>query len=134
MFARVMAHVAGLTQSGQVAGAVVAGIVIEMRAGEDHAGPAKGQGRGDARQARLLADHVGRGAKGPHAPAPPVPPAPGAVVPRGSVAEMDDLASVGPPAMLAASLSAAEADQRRQFAPVDRIKPAMVACDRHGPL
>lgn len=134
MFARVMAHVTGLAQRRQIARPVVAGIVIEMRAGQDHAGPAERLRRCDARQAGLRMDHRGGAGQAPHPPAPPVAPARGAIVPPGPVAEMDDVVAMRSPAMLAPSLGSAEPDQRGEFAPVDRIEPAMFARDRHGPM
>lgn len=48
MFPRVVAHVTGLAQRRQVARAVVARVVVEVRAGQDHAGLAERQGRRDA--------------------------------------------------------------------------------------
>ncbi len=49
MFARVMAHMTSLAECRQVARPVVAGVVIEVRTGQDHAGPAERQRRRDAR-------------------------------------------------------------------------------------
>jgi hypothetical protein len=44
----VVEHVTPLAECGEVAGAVVAWIVVEMRAGQDHACDQKTRGRGDA--------------------------------------------------------------------------------------
>ncbi len=79
-------------------------------------------------------NHRGGTGQPPHPPAPPVAPACSAIVPPGPVTEMDDVAAMRSPAMLALSLRSAEPDQRGEFAPVDRIEPAMFARDRHGPL
>lgn len=82
----------------------------------------------------MRVDHGGEAGQRLYPPAPLVAPAGAGVVPPGSVAQMDDVAPVGASAMLASALGAAEADQDGQFAPVDRVEPAMFACDRHGPL
>lgn len=127
----VVAHVASLAERGQVTRAVVAGVVVEMRTGQDHAGAAERQGRRDACQAGLCADH-GRGARQrPYPPAPAITPAGAGVVPPGAIAQMHDVAPVRPSAMLALPLGAVEADQRGQLTPVDRVEPAMFARDRH---
>ena len=51
MLVRVVTHVAGLAERCQIARAVVAGVVIEVRAGQHHARPAERQGRRDAGEA-----------------------------------------------------------------------------------
>ena len=134
MLPRIVTHVAGLAERRQVSQTVVAGVVVEMRAGQRHARPAERQGRRDAGEARLRVDHGGGAGQCPYPPAPAVPPAGAGVVPPSSVAEMHDVATVRPAAMLALPLGAVEADQRGQLAPVDRVEPAMFACDRHDPL
>src|SRR5690242_6048877 len=53
------------------------------------------------------------------------------LVPPPSISEMIDQAAVGSPAALASASRTAEANDGRELGPVDRVKPAMLATDRH---
>ena len=131
MLASVVAHMAPLAERSEVARSVVAGIVVQVRAGEHDARDPQRGGRVDAGEARLRACQLHRCGQTANPPALPVAPACGVLVPPHPIAEMQHVAAVRATAMLAAPLGAAEADKGRQLAPVDRVKPAMFARDRH---
>ena len=85
----------------------------------------------DAGRAGALQEAVGR-LQAPDPLTGPITPPMGLVVPPAPVPEVQDHASVRPAAGLASALGTAEADRGRQFAPVDRVEPAVVPADRHG--
>lgn len=96
MLGSVMHHVASLAERGEVAGAVVAGIVVQMRARDIHP-----RGADDRRDIAIrYAD----------ATSSPVPPVPAIGVPPATVAEVEDACAMRTPAMLAPTLGAAEPD------------------------
>lgn len=115
MLPRVVAHVTGLAKRREVAQAVVAGIVVEVRVGEDHAGSVERQGWRDVCQTRLRVDHGGGAGQQPDPLPPAVAPAASGVIPSESVAQMHDVVSVRSSAMLPLSLDSAEADQGGQL-------------------
>ena len=117
MLGSVVHHVASLAERGEVAGAVVAGIVVQMRARDIHP-----RGANDRRDIAIrYAD----------ATSPPVPPMPVIGVPPATVSEVEDARAMRTPAMLAPALGAAEPDQPRQLGPIDWVEPAMFRHDRH---
>jgi len=120
MLGRVVEHVAALAEGGEVVGGVVAGVVVEVRAGEDDVG-------GAHRSQREAAPDPGdpTAVRSPDL-RPRIPPAP--------VAEMRNVAAVRAGAAFALGAGAAEADRRGQLAPVDRVEPAVVGTDRHRRL
>ena len=75
MFARVVAHVAALAQGGEIARAVVAGIVVQMRACQHHAGDAQRGRRANPREPRRTAGKFGRCSEPAHCATAPVAPA-----------------------------------------------------------
>ena len=118
MLRRIVNHVASLAERGEVAEAVVAGIMVQVRARGVHPG-----GADDRREIAIrYAD----------APSPPVPPMPVIGVPPATVAEVEDAGAMRTPAMLATAFGAAEPDQPRQLGPIDRVEPAMFRHDRHS--
>ena len=131
MFGGVMDHMATLAERGEVARPVVAGIMVQVRAGKDHARDAQMGGRVDARESRLRPRQIIRRRQAANPPALPVAPACRVLVPPDAIAEVQHVAAVRAPAMLTTSLGAAKPDDVGQLAPVDRIEPAMFARDRH---
>ena len=132
MFGSIVPHVAPLAQRREVAGPVVAGIVVQVRGGE-HDMRRRQWGRGrDPGQCRLPARHVRWRGEASHPPPAPVAPAGGRLIPPDAVPQVQHAATMGSAAMLAAATGALEADERRQFAPIDRVEPAMFGRDRHG--
>lgn len=128
----IVEHVAPLAECREVAGAVVARVMVQMRAGQDHARDRKTCGRGDACEAGLsLLKGVGWRQLA-HSPAMAVAPGASLCIPPGAVTEMRDVLPVRAAAALAAALGSGEADQVRQLAPVDRVEPAVLRRDRHG--
>jgi len=117
MFGRVVEHVAALAQRGEVGGIVVAGIVVEMRAGQHN------KGRAHRRQPARAANR--------DAPPPIGPPASRLAIPPAPVAQMRDPPAMRPCAPLASAPRAAEPDRAGKLRPVDRIKPAVFGADRH---
>lgn len=67
-----------------------------------------------------------------HPPALAVAPAQPLAIPPAPVAEMRNAAPVRSPAMLATPLRATEPDRAAEFAPVDRVEPAMMRSDWHS--
>ena len=127
----VVEHVTSLAECGEVARPVVARVMVEMRAGQNHVGDRETRGRGDAGEVGLpLLEHM-RWRQLAHPPAMTVTPGATLGVPPGAVAQVRDVLAVGAAAVLAAALSPGEADDIREFAPVDGIKPAVLGRDRH---
>jgi len=118
MLRSIVEHVAALAQSGEIAGGIVAGIVVEMRAGEHDI---SGAHAGERHRAASHRD----------AAAVAVAPAGRGAVPPATVAEMRDMAAMRPAAALAARAGAYEADGTRHLRPVDRVEPAVFGADRH---
>jgi hypothetical protein len=82
----VVEHVTPLTERREVTGPVVAGVVIQMRAGQNHAGDRQTWGRGDASEIALSGlEHLGRG-KLSHSPAAAIAPGATLSVPTGTIA------------------------------------------------
>jgi len=132
VFLRVVEHVAALAECREVAGPVVAWVVVQMRAGQDHARDRKTWGRGDAGEVGLdfLESLRWRQLADPSALA--IAPSAPLCIPPGTVAQVRDVLPVRSAAALAAPLSAREADEVRELAPVDGIEPAVLRRDRHG--
>jgi hypothetical protein len=53
MLLGIVEHVTPLTECREVSGVVVAGVVVKVRTGQDHAGDWKTRSRGDAEETRL---------------------------------------------------------------------------------
>ena len=117
MLGSIVDHMASLAQRSEVAGAVVAGIMVQVRARGVHPGGADDCGDVAIRYS--------------DATSPPVPPVPAIGVPPATVAEVEDASAMRTPAMLATAFGAAEPDQPRQLGPIDRVEPAMFRHDRH---
>jgi hypothetical protein len=116
MFGCVVQHVAPLTQCREVRRRVVAGIVIQMCAGQhDPRHPHLRQRDAQRRDPAALR----RSPASPFA----VPPAP--------VAQMRHPLQMRTATALAATARAVEPDRRGQLRPVDRIEPAVFGTDRH---
>ncbi|MBB3941618.1 hypothetical protein GGR39_003299 [Novosphingobium fluoreni] len=132
VFRGVVAHVAALAERGEIARAIVAWVVVQVRGSEHDARHAQGCGWIDAGKARLHESQLSRGRQAADRPALAVTPAGLLLVPPYTVTQVLYRAPVRAPAVLATALGALEADQRGQFAPVDRVEPAVFARDRHG--
>ena len=89
-------HVAALAEGCEITQAVVGGIVIEMGTGEDHASGQHWVGPGDVLWVRQVLERS----------ASTVAPDAIFLVPPTSIAEMGNMAVVGPLAMLTSSLGA----------------------------
>ena len=119
MLRAVVQHVAALAEGLQVRGSVVGWVVIEMRAGQDHArrpdSPLPQPQRGEPREWSAVSI------------TPPllvaIPPAP--------IAQVADHASVRAAAPFAFALRSSEADHGRKLGPVDGVEPAIAGMDRH---
>ena len=130
MFRPVMLQVAALTKRCQVSWVVVAGVLVEMRRSEHDKGC--GQGRDhEASQRRLPRSKLGQVRQSPRSPAAVVAPALFVGVPPKALGSDDNVMSVWPPAALATTASAIEADHLRQFPPVDRVEPTLAEADWH---
>ena len=116
----VVDHVAALAQRGEIVRLAVGRIVIEVSAGEHHAG---GPGDSDDIVARLA-----------DVPPPPVPPAMPFAIPPAAIAQVDDGSAMRTAAMFASSFRPPEADEPRQLRPVDWVQPAMFSGDWHTPI
>lgn len=126
-----MDHVATLAERGEVARPVVARIVVEMRAGEHDARDEQPRRRLEPGEHELFAlDRVGMPERA-DTPPPAIAPDAAIVIPPPAVAEVPDRAPMRTGAMLAAAPGAAEPDEARQLAPVDRVQPAVLGRDRH---
>ena len=102
-----------------------------MCAGEHDARDQEPRRRVKPGEHELLAlDDVGMPG-GAHTSPLPIAPDPAVIVPPHAVAEVADATPMRTPAALAPALGAAEPDEARQLAPVDRIKPAVFGGDRH---
>lgn len=117
MFDRIVDHVAALAERREIILCAVRRIVIEMGAGQHD--PCRADERED----------VVAGGSNPASPA--IAPDTTARIPPPPVAQMYDDLPMRSVAMVAAPLGAREAHELRQFAPVDRIEPAMFGADRH---
>ncbi len=106
--------------------------MVQVRGSEHDARHAQGCGWIDAGKARLHESQLSRGRQAADRPALAVTPAGLLLVPPYTVTKVLYRAPVRAPAVLATALGALEADQRGQFAPVDRVEPAMFTRDRHG--
>lgn len=105
-----MNHVAALAQSGEVAGPIVAGIMVQMRTSEHDASHAR-VWRGHAGKHELGTREIGPKLYGANPPSPPVTPSLDILVPPRSFTKVDHLAAVGPLAVLAPAFCSAKADQ-----------------------
>src|SRR5215217_6227561 len=122
MLRPVVQHVAALTERLQVRGPVVGWVVIEMRAGEDH-----------ARRPDSPLPQPQRG-KLPEWSASSVTPLPLLAIPPAPIAQVADRSSMRPAAPLAFALRSSEADHGRELGPVDGVEPAIAGMDRHQGL
>ena len=132
MLAPVVGEMAALAQSREIAGMVVAGIVIEVGAGETYPGDRQGCLAGDLDEAHLVEQRRrwwGREAR--QTPPATVAPHSAVGIEPAPVAQVNDVAAMRSAAVLAPSLGAPEPDCRRQLAPIDRVEPAHGGADRH---
>ncbi len=117
MLGRVMNHMAPLAERGQVARRIIGRIMVQMRARDI-----------DPRDANDRRDpSAGRA----HPASASITPLSAIGVPPAAIAQVKHAPPMRTPAMLAAPLGTAEADQPRQLGPVDRVEPAMFGHDRH---
>ena len=119
MFLAIVQHVAALAERAEVSRAIVAGVMVEMRSGQEDPGgePPLIAGEGFRKLPQRAAAAVA-----PHACI-LVPPAP--------IAEVEDHATVRAAALLAAPFCATKPDRGRDLRPVDRVQPAILGADRH---
>ncbi len=117
MLGAVVDHVTALAERGELVERAVAGIVVEMCAGQHHRRPGA-----------VSQDVAGRPS---HPPALAITPAQPFLIPPAAVAEVEDAFPVRASAMLAAPAGAYEADMMGQLRPVDRVKEDMLSADRH---
>ncbi|KAK0331449.1 hypothetical protein LTR94_028872, partial [Friedmanniomyces endolithicus] len=117
VFLSVVEDVAPLAERGEIGGAAVARVMIEVRAGENDIGRS----------------HQVKGEAGGNLDLPAAPGAPGACldVPPAAVTQMRDTPLVRSAALFAASPCPPETDMIRDLRPVDRVKPAVFGADRH---
>lgn len=127
-----MEHVAALAKRGEIPRAVAARVMLEVAAREHHPRDRQPSDRIEAGKDWLLSLNEMWRRQPAHPPAAAVPPAPVLLVPPCAVAQMDDLPPVRPAAALAPAFRPLEADQPRQFGPIDRVQPAVLGSDRHG--
>ena len=132
MLLGIVERMAPLAERGEVVRAVVARVMVEMRAGQDHTCDRKTRGRGHAYKAGLF--RLKR--KGPwqlaHPLATTIAPSVSLGIPSCAVAQVRDILPVWAATVLTAALGTREADHLGQLAPVDRVKPAVLRSDRHG--
>lgn len=119
MLGPIVDDVAALIKRDEVSIGVVGRVVVAVRGSQHHARPPHPSEY--VVSADLQTDR---------APAPIAPP-PGLRVPPAAVTEVDDRLPMRSPAALAAALRAAETNDARQLAPVDRVEVAVLAPDRH---
>ncbi len=131
MFGAIMGKMAALAQGGEIAWAVIARVVIEMRAGQYDARGRQHRLAGEFGQAQLARQAIG-GGQATHPLSPIVAPASSLLIIPAPVTQMVYPHSMRPATMVTPPLCPREANKVRQFAPVDWIKPAMVRTDRHG--
>lgn len=119
MLRLIVEHVAALTERLKVGHFVVAGIVVEMRASQDHLGLLDCRIRGKGREAAQNASSSRA-------------PGRGLFVPPASISEVTNGFPMRTPAALTAALSAPKSDHLRKLDPVDWIEKAAMAADGHG--
>jgi len=117
MLGAVMDHVTTLAERGELVERAVAGVVVEVGAGQHHRRPGA-----------VSQDVAGRSLHPPALAVAPVQPPP---IPPAAVAEVEDAFPVRAAAMLAAPAGAHEADVMGQLRPVDRVEEDMLGPDRH---
>src|SRR5215207_5875538 len=118
MLRPVVQHVAALTERLEVLGSVVGGVVIEMRADQNHAccsdSPLPQPERGPREWSAFSV-----------APLLPV------AIPPAPIAQVADRMSMRTAAPFAFALRSFEADHGRKLGPVDGVEPAIASIDRH---
>ena len=127
----IVEHVTPLAERGEVAGPVVAWVVVQMRAGQDHAGDGETRGRAMPVRVGLSCLKHLRWWQPAHPPAAAITPGAALGIPPGAVAQVRDVLPMQAAAALAAALGASEADDMGQLAPVDGVIPAVLRSDRH---
>ena len=105
----IMGEVTALTERRQVAGIVVAGVLVEMSGSKDDIGRAQGQGY-KARQGRLEGDKPGREGQCPRTTATVVTPTLARLVPPQPIGSDDHPFPVRSPTAFAAAAGAIETD------------------------
>ena len=115
----VVQHVAALAERFQVRGPVVGRVVIEMRAGEDHA--RSPQRRSPQSQGRQLRER----------PPLSIAPAPRLPIPPATIAQVADGSSMRAATTFAPPLRPSETDRGRELRPVDGVEPAIAGLDGH---
>ena len=132
MSGRIADHVTSLAERGEIARAVVAGIMVQVGAGENYARDERPGRRVDAGEGELVDSERVRPGQGPHPLSSTIAPGRGVEIPPCSFVQVQHVATVGTPAAFAPAPGAAKPDQVGQLRPVDRVKPAMFGGDRHG--
>jgi hypothetical protein len=130
MLGAIVDQVAALAQRGEVAWAIVAGIVIEVGGGEYDPGAWKRRDDRRSVEAELLGQPLGREGH-PYPAAPAVTPAATLFIVPTTITYVLDILPMRPATLLAPPPSAPETHYRREFAPINRIKPAVLRADRH---
>ena len=131
MFTRVMAHMASLAERSEVARPVVAGVMVQVGACQNDTSGADHRGSTDAGEPGLYALQYDGCRQVTDPPPLPIPPTSRILIPPAPIAEVENVLPVRTPAMLAAPLGTGEPDKVGQLAPIDRVEPAMFACNRH---
>jgi len=119
MLLTVVQHVAALAERAKISGAVVAGIVIEM------SGRQKDFGRSQSGIAR------NRFGKPRYRPTSIITPYLRVLIPPAAVTAMKDQLPMRAAALLATPLGALKPYGGGDLWPIDRVKPAILAADRH---
>jgi hypothetical protein len=110
---------AALAKRFKVGHLVVAGIVVEMRACQNHLSLLGCSFRGKGREAAQNPSSSRAPGRGLFVPPPPVP-------------EMSDGSAMGSPTALTAALGTPKPDHLGQLHPIDRIEEAAMAANGHG--
>lgn len=115
-----MDHVASLAERSEITGPVVAWIVVQVCSGQYNAGHTW-RWRVYVYQHQLNGQEVAQRRQSSNAPSLSITPSRAVLVPPGSVAKMDDIATMRSLAVFASPFRPAKADQLRQLGPVDRV-------------
>lgn len=113
-----MNHMATLAKRLKISSIIVAGIVVQMRGGEDYPG---GPSAADER----------RGCAHLQQPSMAILPSPDFFAPPAAIPQMGDYCPMRPVTLLASSTRTFEPDLVGQLRPVNRIKPTVLRTDRH---
>ncbi|NGM37264.1 hypothetical protein G4G93_25650 [Methylobacterium sp. DB0501] len=119
MLVAIVEHVTALAEGREVGVLVVRGVVVAMGSGQHHLGNA------NVAEQVLVAQPL------PELATLAVTPTRNLRIPPATVTEVKDPLKMWPAALITPALRSAEADDRRELGPVDRIEEAVLPPDRH---